>query len=297
LSPEILEKLRSAGRVAAAARELARQRAAPGARLCELSLAVESEIERLGAELAFPVQCSCNHVAAHFCLTPENDFGLAPGDLAKFDIGVHLDGWIADTAVTVNVGGDPEKGALVAAAQAALDAGIAAARPRGEVREVSCAIERTIHARGFMPLRNLCGHGLGRWQVHAPPPIPNVAEYARGVLSPGSLVAIETFVSDGGGDVWPHGAAEVFRVDPKIDGEGIDPEALDFIRSRSGLPFARRQIARLGRERVERLMETLTRRGCLVCYPPLVSTEGRYVAQAEHTLYIDEDAIEVLTLG
>jgi methionyl aminopeptidase len=234
-------------------------------------------------------------VAAHFCLTPENDFCLAPGDLAKFDIGVHVDGWIADTAVTVNVGGDPRTRAHVEAAQAALEAGIAAARPGGDVEAVSFAIERTIRAKGLTPLRNLCGHGLGRWQVHAPPPIPNVAEYAQGVLSPGSVVAIETFVSAGSGDVRPQGAAEVFRVDPRIDGEDLDREALDFIRGRRGLPFARRQIARFGHEGVERFLETLMRRGCLMCYPPLHQTENQCVAQAEHTLHVGEDRIEVLT--
>ncbi|MBN2371819.1 MAG: type II methionyl aminopeptidase [Vicinamibacteria bacterium] len=293
---ETLDKLRRAGRVAAEARKFARLRATPGARLYELSLAVESEIGRLGADLAFPVQCSCNHVAAHFCPTIENDSVLGSGDLVKIDIGTHVDGWIADTAVTVNVGDDPDGRALVDAARAALDAGIAAARPRGDVREVSMAIERTIHERGFVPLRNLCGHGLGQWRVHAPPPIPNVAEFARDVLAPGSIVAFETFVSAGGGDVRPQGAAEIFRVDPDIDGAVLDREALDFIRSQRGLPFARRRLERLGSGRGEMLLERLARRGDLTRYPPLVQAEGRRVAQAEHTLYINENGIEVITL-
>src|SRR5262249_60198555 len=102
---------------------------------------VEDEIRRRGAELAFPAQTSRNHVAAHYCPSPEDATVYADGDLAKLDIGVHIDGWVVDTAVTVNVGARSENQRLVVAAEAALEAAIDAAAPGVPLRQISPATQ------------------------------------------------------------------------------------------------------------------------------------------------------------
>src|SRR6185295_5306042 len=95
----------------------------------------------------------------------------AQGDLAKLDIGVHVDGWVVDTAITVNVGDAPERRVFVDATRAALAAAIETARAGVTVQALSTAIENTLRAHGLTPMRNLCGHGVGRFLVHTPPAI------------------------------------------------------------------------------------------------------------------------------
>lgn len=273
----------------------------PGARLRDVCEAVEDEIRRRGAGVAFPVQSSRNEVAAHYCPSPEDESVYVEGDLAKLDIGVHVDGWVVDTALTVNVGGSPGKGRLVDAARAALAAAIAAITPAVEVRQVSQAIESTIASFGLRPVRNLCGHGVGRWTVHCPPPVPNVRDDSAHRLWAGTVVAIEPFATDGLGLVAEQGTAEVFRLEPQREAEAADAvapalgEVLEAIRGFRGLPFARRQLARFERDRVERALAALGEAGVLHGYVPLVEPGGRPVAQAEHTVYVGAEAVEVLT--
>ena len=297
MTEEALNCLREAGRIAAAARRLAAREARPGALLRELCGQVEQEIVRLGGGLAFPVQSSVNQVAAHYCPSPEDATRLAPGDLAKLDIGVHVDGWVVDTAVSVNVEDAPENRPLVEAAAAALAAAIAVARPGVFINALSSKIENTVRSFGLRPLRNLCGHGVARWTVHCPPPIPNVTDVSVDVLAEGAVVAVEPFATDGQGLVTEIGAAQVFRLDPRRDdgGPGPHPEVLAAIRVRRGLPFARRQLAGLDRRALEETLAVLQREGRLTAYAPLVERTGRRVAQAEHTIYLGREGVEILT--
>jgi methionyl aminopeptidase len=297
LSPEVLEKLRKAGRIAAAARDAGARLIAAGARVRDVCVAVEDEIHRRGGGLAFPVQSSINHVAAHYCPSPRDETAYADGDLAKLDVGVHVDGWVVDTAVTVNVGERGENSELVRAAEEALRSAIAALSPGVEVRAVSSAIERAITSHGLRPVRNLCGHGVGRWTVHCPPPIPNVPDTAPARLPLHAVVAIEPFATDGGGLVREQGTAEVFRLLSEKDDKQTEVEqaVLAAIRSLRGLPFARRQLTALPAEVVDRGLEMLLARGRLAAYPPLADPAGRRVAQAEHTVYLGPDGVVVLT--
>jgi methionyl aminopeptidase len=268
----------------------------PGASLREVCVAVEDEIEKRGAGPAFPAQTSRNEIAAHYCPGPEDDSVYEAGDVAKLDIGVHVDGWVVDTALTVNVGDRPENHALIEAARAALEAAIAFVEPGVPVAALSAHIESTIRSRGLQPVRNLCGHGVGRWTVHCPPPIPNVADGGRERLAAGTVFAIEPFATAGRGLVSERGRAQVFRLDPGRDpGRTAWPDVVDAIRGLRGLPFARRQLAALPRPTVESALQELSRSGVLMAYPPLVENTGRPVAQAEHTVYLGVQGVEVLT--
>jgi methionyl aminopeptidase len=296
MSPWVLETLREAGRVAAAARDEGARRIVPGAKVREVCESVEDEIRRRGAGLAFPVQSSRNHVAAHYCPSPEDETTYESGDLAKLDVGVHVDGYVVDTALTVNVDDRPENRRVVEAARASLDAAIAAVVPGVEVRRVSAVIADTVRSFGLEPMRNLCGHGVGRWTVHCPPPIPNVPDGAGHRLGLGAVVAIEPFATEGSGVVAEEGTPEVFRLDPHPEHVSrADPELVAAIRAFRGLPFARRQLQAFPRPAIERALATLRSEGRLTAYAPLVERTGRPVAQAEHTVYVGPDGVEVLT--
>ncbi len=292
----ILEALREAGRVASAVREIGARRIVAGARIREVCQEVEDEIHRRGAHPAFPAQSSRNETAAHYCPSPEDETTYEDGDLAKLDIGVHVDGYVVDTAVTVNVGDRPENRRTVEAARSALEAAIGHVRGGVEVRRLSAVIEATIRSLGLRPMRNLCGHGVGRWTVHCPPPIPNSPDGSGDRLPSGAVVAIEPFATAGAGLVVERGEAEVFRFDPqRADDPGVDPGVMEAIRAFRGLPFARRQLAGFPRSRVEEALASLRRRQALMAYAPLVEAGGSPVAQAEHTVFVGEEGVEVLT--
>jgi methionyl aminopeptidase len=291
-----LPALRAAGRIAAEARREGEALVVAGAAVRDVCEAVERAILGRGGGLAFPVQSSRNAIAAHYCPSPDDETVYEDGDLAKLDLGVHVDGWVVDTAITVNVGDRPENRGLVDAARAALEAAIALAGAGRAVRDLSEVIESTIRDRGYRTVRNLCGHGVGRWIVHGPPAIPNVPDAGGDVLEEGMVIAIEPFATDGVGRVIVRGEPEVFR----YDGSGghvadADGAVVDAIRGFNGLPFARRQLAGHDRKRIETTLRALAAARRLCAYPPLVDAAGRRIAQAEHTLYVTGGGVEVLT--
>lgn len=292
----MLGSLREAGRIAALAREAGARLIVRGARVLDVCAAVEDEIVKRGGAPAFPAQSSRNEIAAHYCPAPEDQTAYEDGDLAKLDLGVHVDGYVVDTALTVSVGDRAEGRRLIDATREALDAAIAVAAAGVPVARLSAAIEDAIRGRGLRPVRNIGGHGVGRWTIHCPPPIPNVVETASPVLAEGGVIAIEPFATEGAGLVAERGRAEVFRFDPRHPGDaGVDPKLLGMLRELRGLPFSRRQLGAFPRAAVEAALSTLALIGALQAYQPLVETSGRPVAQTEHTLLIRDGGAEVLT--
>jgi methionyl aminopeptidase len=298
MASDQIQCLREAGRIASAARAHGAALIREGALVRDVCEAVDDEIRRRGGQPAFPAQSSRNEIAAHYCPSPEDTTLYAVGDLAKLDIGVHVDGWVVDTALTVNVGDVPANRRLVEAAAAALEAAIGAARAGVAVLHVAAVIEATIRAHRLRPVANLCGHGVGRWLVHCAPPVPNVPEGSSAVLAEATAVAIEPFATTGAGRVLEQGAAQVFRLverEPLPPGEGVSPRVLAAMRALHGLPFARRQLADLPRAEVEATLQALLKQRRAMAYPPLVEPTGALVAQAEHTVWVGKDGVEVLT--
>lgn len=295
---EVLKILRRAGQIARDVRELGATLITPGASLRVVCETVEAEIEKRGGKPAFPTQTSINEVAAHDCPTPDDDRLYREGDLAKLDIGVHIDGWVVDTATTVNVGGKGN-GRLIEAARQALAAAIQACKPGLPVRDVSAAIERAITSAGFTPLENLCGHGVGQYVVHAPPAITNTVRAAEGRLPLRGVIAIEPFATDGNGRSGPRGTSEVFRLLPaasdRLKDFGVDGEFAQALLSWRGLPIARRYFRSFGNELVAESFRRLEQAKLLHAYPPLVALSGRPVAQAEHSVYLGPEGVIQLT--
>jgi len=291
-----LDSFRKAGRIASECREWAKENIRPGVRIRHVLETIEARIREQGGEPGFPAQSSRNFVAAHYCSSPEDEQAYEEGDCVKVDIGVHVDGYVADTAASVDLSADKRWTPLIESARNALSAAILAIRDGVQVGEIGGAIERTITKAGFQPVRNLTGHGLGRWKVHTAPQIPNYAERGGGSLRSGMVFAIEPFASTGRGYIREAGKAEVFMlVRPPVKAKGLDREVLKAIEGWRGLPIARRYFNHLDREMVEDTLSKLARQGSLVRYPPLVEDEGVMVAQYEHSIYLGPQGVEVLT--
>ena len=287
---------RRAGRIASECREWAREAIRPGVTIRSVLETIESMIRERGAERAFPAQSSRNSIAAHYCSSPDDETAYQVGDCVKVDIGVHVDGYIADTACSVDLSEDGRWTPLVRASADALAAAIATVGDGVAVSAVGAAIERTITAAGFEPVRNLTGHGLARWKVHTAPQIPNYGERGGGRLEQGMVFAIEPFASTGRGFIRERGKAEVFMmVRPPRKAKGLDRAVLGDIQSWRGLPIARRYFTDHEPAVVDDTLTKLSRQGSLMRYPPLVEDEGVMVTQTEHSLFLGSDGVEILT--
>ncbi|MGA8275656.1 MAG: type II methionyl aminopeptidase [Thermoplasmata archaeon] len=288
--PEDLERWREASRIAARARELGLRLTLPGARRRDVAEAIEESIRASGAQPAFPANLSRNDEAAHYTPDPDDTVTFVAGDLVKVDVGAHLDGAIADTADTVEVGGTHRHENLVRAAREGLRAGIAAVRPGGRVDDVSRAIATAIRARGLKPMENLTGHSIERYLLHAGKAIPNVPGVSDATLQEGEIIAIEPFATNGVGMIenGPFGNIMRFRSDPGTK----DPVLAGLYSRFRTLPFTLRWV----RTDEERAALGGARR-FLQNYPVFVERGRGLVAQAEHTVLVGSAGAEVLSAG
>jgi methionyl aminopeptidase len=289
-----------AGKIASEVREGARKKYHVGSTLLEICESVESQIRGMGAEPAFPVNTSLNDIAAHYTAEPNDSTTVKEGDVLKIDIGVQIDGYIADTAVTVCY--DPKYESLVKAAEAALAEAVRAARANTKAGDIGRVIEATITKFGFRPIQNLSGHSLQQYTVHAGKSIPNI--WTRGssfALLPNEAYAIEPFVTtkDGQGVVYEGRMRNIFGITSRkpVKDEEAD-KLLDLIWNRyRTLPFAMRWLTdKYDEKDVRLLMETLIKKKNVHSYPILVEGHGKVVVQAEHTLIPSESSVSVITL-
>lgn len=287
---EVLEQYRAAGRILASVKEAVLPRIKEGARLLEVAEFVETCIRDKGGELAFPCNLSRNDEAAH--ATPALDDDAVFGkDLVKLDLGVHIGGYIADSAVSVDLSG--EHAALVEAAEAALSAAITVIRDGVNTGEIGAAIEHAIRDRGYRPVVNLSGHGLAQYNAHTAPTIPNIG-YEHGViLKEHDVVAIEPFATDGVGKVAEGGYVEIYGLIRPRPVRVQEAKTLQQVLAQyHGLPFARRWLPR---ERLDLALRTLKNAGALREYAVLREEGGGLVSQAEHTVIVTGDGCEVIT--
>jgi methionyl aminopeptidase len=290
MEPDVLEKYRKAGRIVAKVCEQARARVEVGVPLLELAELVEGSIREQGAEPAFPCNISLDRIAAHYTPSPGDESVLGE-NMVKLDIGVHVDGYIADAALTVDLSGHPE---MVEASRAALDAAIELISPGASAGDIGSAIERAISGYGFRPVYNLTGHGLQRYISHGEPTIPNRAAERAPVLKVGDVIAIEPFATDGRGRIAEGPVTEIFGFAAQRPVRAPEARALlkEIQERYRTLPFARRW---LGGERVDYALTHLLKSGIIRRYPILWEMEGALVSQAEHTVIVMEDGCEVTT--
>jgi methionyl aminopeptidase len=289
-----------AGKIAAEVRERARRTYHVGSTLFDICESVEAQIRSMNAQPAFPVNTSINEIAAHYTAEPSDTTLVKETDVLKIDIGVHIDGYIADTALTVCY--DPKYEALVRSTETALGEAVRIARVNTKASDIGRVIETTIAKSGFRPIQNLSGHSLQQYTIHAGKSIPNI--WTRGssfALLPNEAYAIEPFATtkDGQGVVYEGRTKNIFGIisrKPVKDQEADD--LLQVIWSRyKTLPFALRWLTDKYEEKeLRRLTDILMRKKNVHAYPILVEGHNKIVVQAEHTLIPTESSVNIITL-
>jgi methionyl aminopeptidase len=290
MKDEILDKYREAGLIAAKILRDGAKEIRIGSPYLDIVESVESRVSEEGAALAFPLNLSLNEDAAHDTASPGDTRIFARGDVVKLDLGVQLDGYIADTATTIDLG---VNSLLVEASEQALEAAISRIQPGVTVGNLGMAIQSAIESRGYRPISNLTGHGLDRYILHRPPTIPNIGINGGVILEEGMVFAIEPFATTGSGHVTEKTRREIYsQISPKPVRIPAARAILEKIRGRHGLPFARRWLKE---KRMDLALPTLIRSQVLHVYPVLSDIPGSLVSQAEHTIIVTADGCIVTT--
>ncbi|ABK77854.1 methionine aminopeptidase [Cenarchaeum symbiosum A] len=289
-----------AGAIAAEVREMARSKDWVGRTVSEICDEIEGEIRRRGAKCAFPVNTSINEVAAHYTAEPGDGLAIKEGDLVKIDLGAQINGFIADTAVTVNY--DPRYDGLVEAAEDALKGAMAMIKEGVKSRDIGRAIEGVIKRHGCKPIANLSGHSLDRYTIHAGRSIPNILSLGSFRLSGSDAYACEPFVTtgDGLGFVREGRTKNIYALATRKRTKDAEADRmLNYIwENFNMLPFALRWLVGEWEEpRARELLDILIGKKAVRAYPVLVEANGERVAQAEHTFIPRDDGVTVTTMA
>ncbi len=299
---EKIEGYVKAGKALSAAKKLARKLVKPGIPLLELGNKCEDEIIKQGCELSFPINLSLDKIAAHYS-PPIDDSTVVPGKgLLKIDMGSHYNGYIADSAITINIDGDPKLENYVEAARAGLEAAIRIFKPGTKLYELGEAIANEIISRGLRPITNLGGHQLEQYDLHAGHFIPNFKDKSHNyTLKPGDAYACEPFATSGVGKVVNGKEAYIFRFVKKKT-KNISYEHLNYMNKFEEhfdhLPFSPRWILKenlIPKNKINRIVNTFVRKGILDKYNVLIEKTAEPVSQFEHTIVIDEDGNTIVT--
>ncbi len=296
MESEALKKYRQAGKIAAEVREWSRKLIRPGARALDVAEKIEQKLRDKGAGIAFPCNISLNDVAAHYTPSAKDELTFGEKDLVTIDLGAHIDGYIADTAYTIDLSG--ENGELVKASEEALKAAIDTVRAGVSVSKIGESIEKAIRARGFRPIENLTGHELKQYDLHAGVAIPNIKVPFDKHLEEGQAFAIEPFATSGRGRVVEGNRTEIYsflQFKPTRLAEG--KKVLELAAERHGLPFPERWFSDMNQFKLKMALRELVRRDALHGYPVLHEAERGLVSQTEHTIIVGSDGCEVTTGG
>ena len=204
-----LESYNKAGEISIKVKEFAKKIIKLNTPLLEIAQKIHKEIERLGAISAFPVNLSIDDIAAHYHPTLEDET-KATG-LLKIDLGISINGFIADTAFTLDLTPDNKYKELINASQEALKSALKLVETNPTLSEIGAIIQKTIESKGFSPIINLSGHSLSQHQIHAGITIPNYENNNHNKLNNGAY-AIEPFATTGEGKIYEGPSSNIYMM-------------------------------------------------------------------------------------
>ncbi|KAG8458279.1 hypothetical protein KFE25_001571 [Diacronema lutheri] len=308
-------EIRRAAEVHRQVRKYVQTIARPGILMTELCEKLEDMNRRLvqenglSAGIAFPTGCSLDWVAAHWTPNAGDKTVLEYDSVCKIDFGTHVGGRIIDCAWTVHF--NPQFDALAEAAREATNTGIREAGIDARLCDIGAAVQETmesyeveINGKTYQvkSVRNLNGHSIGPYRIHAGKSVPIVKGGEATRMEEGELYAIETFGSTGKGYVRED--LECSHYMKNFDVGYIPlrlPKAKQLLntinKNFDTLAFCRRWLDRLGEDKYLLALRNLCEVGIVQPYPPLCDVKGSYVAQYEHTILLRPGCKEILSRG
>lgn len=289
-----LNDYKKAGEIAIKIREFAKSIIKPGMPLLEIAKKIEQEIETNNAISAFPVNLSIDEIAAHYHPTLE-DNRIAEG-LLKVDIGIQINGFIADTAFSLDLTLEKKYKELIKASEDALENALKLLDKNPSLNEIGKTIQETIEKKGFSPIINLSGHELKQYDVHAGITIPNYANNSNNKIEPGAY-AIEPFATTGEGKVYDGPSSNIYKItNIKNPRSPTARKILEYVSEKyKTLPFSLREMqeqfgnmARLGLRELEQI-------NAVHNFPQLIEKSHKPVSQAEHTFVKTPDGKIIVT--
>lgn len=292
--PNKIEKLTNAGKIHTKVMEEALKLIKPGEKLYNVAEYVENRIRELGGQVAFPCNISINEVAAHYTPYYGDKKVFSEGDLVKLDIGVHIDGYIADGALTIDLSNSYND--LKKASEYALNQAINEIIPPMNVGEIGAIIQEAIEGYGYKPISNLSGHVMEKYVLHSGISIPNVKENSKDFIDVGDVVAIEPFATDGFGQVVDGVKRYIFKyLNSRPVRLPLAKTLLKLIEKKyPSLPFSERKVLKEN-PKYKLALKNLMNSGCIYGYPVLIEKNRGMVSQSEHTVLITENGAKIIT--
>ncbi|MFX0028486.1 MAG: type II methionyl aminopeptidase [Candidatus Hermodarchaeota archaeon] len=296
-----LESLRKAGKIASEVKKEIKPKIKAGKSALDIVSMTETKIEELGGSCAFPVNLCINNIAAHYT-SPLKDDGLTinEGDLVKIDLGVHIEGYIVDTAFTVNLNEDESLENIIQSTEVALDAAKMMVKPKVNTRDLGKKIEDIVRGFKFNPIKELGGHQIERWTVHGKKQLPELGSQGGDIMEEGEVFSIEIFASTGEGSVHNTQYSHIYELNPYAGRVPLRRKAskqlLGFInKNYKTLPFAERWLTKEFRMGVAFGLHELVQQGKLQAHFVLSEKKGVFVAQSEETILVTDEGYELLT--
>lgn len=296
-----LESLNKAGKIAQEVKKFIRPQVEVGTNVFNLIKSAEAKIIELGGEWAFPINVSINNIAAHYTSPIKDDeLTINEGDIVKIDLGVHIEGYIVDTAFTVSFNAEKSLENIIQATEIALEAAKMLAKPKVNTRELGKKIEDIVKGFKFNPIKELGGHQIERWIVHGKKQLPELGNQGGDVMEEGEVFAIEIFASTGEGSVHNTNASYIYELNPYAGRVPLrrktSKQILGHInKNYKTLPFAERWLAKDFRMGVVFGLQELIQQGKVQVHYVLAEQKGEFVAQSEETILITEDGFKQLT--
>lgn len=291
-----IENYKKAGQIARQVKEYAKSIIKKNEKLVDIAEKIESKILEIGGELAFPVNLSIDDVAAHYTPTLHDD-KIAEG-LLKVDIGIHVNGCICDIAFSVDLTPEKKHAKLIEASENALKSALEIIEKnvsKSTFNDIGGAIKEQIQKLGFSPIRNLSGHSLKEYRVHSGSIIPNYDNGNTKQIGEGAF-AIEPFATSGAGIVYDGAGSNIYHI--VKSGQVRDAFARQVLRyileNKKMLPFSQRELEKKFGTRVLFALKSLKTSGTIEEYPQLVERNHAPVSQAETSVVIHDNKVEIL---
>jgi len=268
-----------------------------GAKLLNICEETENRLIELGGEIGFPTNVCINEVAAHYTSPPNDESVISEGDIVKIDIGVSVEGYVADGAFTVSFNQDPTTENLITAVETAVLKGLSIIKPGVKTGEVGKVTSKIIKGFGYRPIKDLHGHSLEKWQLHGFKGIPNVEISSGDVFEEGEVFALECFASTGLGNIHNGTICNIYEYDlntERVPIRGkITRRVIGWIaKNKKTLPFSTRELLKEFRTGKFAINE-LTTVGKLHKHHEIREEKGTYVSQYEKTFIVTEKGIEI----